>query len=144
VYKSIAKEAYELMKQYDEKNRRPKPNGEPGWIITYGPNQTSFKQAMISIVFTGMWLEAWLHLHIIKKIGPEKWTKSIDFSSYETKLKLLEINDESIIQLAEKFRGARKELVHEKAHFTQDFFKTAQDEAEVGYQLICKIESILN
>jgi hypothetical protein len=82
VYKAIADEAYQTMVQSIETGRRPKPDGSAGWIVTYDPNQTSFKQAMISLVFTGMWLEAVTHLLIVKAHGKDKF-KEYDFKSYE-------------------------------------------------------------
>ena len=65
--------------------RRPKEDGS-GWIITYDPDQTSFKQAMISIVFTAMWFEALMHLLIVQKYGIELF-KKYDRKNYADKLK---------------------------------------------------------
>lgn len=69
IYKAIADEAHKEMVQLMEAGRRPKPDGSAGWIFTHDPNHTSFKQSLISIVFTGMWLEALLHLLIVKNTG---------------------------------------------------------------------------
>ena len=41
--------------------------------MTYDPGQTSFKQSMISIVFTGIWLEALMHLLIVRRYGENKF-----------------------------------------------------------------------
>jgi hypothetical protein len=67
IYKTIADETYQKMVQLMEAGRPPKPNGNAGRTIIYDPNQNSFKQSMISIVFTGMWLESLIHLLIVKK-----------------------------------------------------------------------------
>lgn len=66
IYKAIAIGAHLEMHELINAGRRPKVDGSPGWIITYDPEHRSFKQAMISIVFTGMWLEAFLHLRIVR------------------------------------------------------------------------------
>ena len=59
-YRAIATEAFEAMRGLVESGRWPKEDGSPGWILKFDPDQKSFKQAMIAIVFTGMWLEALL------------------------------------------------------------------------------------
>ena len=42
-YKAIADEAHAHMVAAMEAGRRPEPDGSPGWIITFDPDQTSFK-----------------------------------------------------------------------------------------------------
>ena len=113
VYKAIADEAYQEMVQSLEAGRRPKPDGSPGWIVTYDPKQTSFKQAMISVVFTGMWLEAVMHLLVVKAHGKEKFNE-YDFKSYEEKLSLLGCTDQALLNYVSRFRKSRKSLVHKK------------------------------
>lgn len=137
-YKMIADEAYLQMVESDETGRRPKPDGKTGWIITYDPNQTSFKQAMISLVFTGMWLEAAMHLLIVNVYGKEKF-KEYDFKSYEQKLTLLGCNDQELLNSVARFRGARKSLVHEKAHFDDGEMKWAQKEAKNAHEMLTAI-----
>ena len=92
VYKAIAEEAYSDMVQLVNSGRKRKTDGSDGWIIQLDPEQKSFKKAMISIVFTGMWLEALTHLLIVKKFGEKKF-KEYDFKSYEEKLELLGITE---------------------------------------------------
>ena len=116
IYGAIAIEAFEAMQELVESGRRLKEDGSPGWILQFDPNQKSFKQAMVAIVFTGMWLEALLHLLIVRDHGEEKF-REIDFKPYEEKLRFIGIDDNSILKAAARFRIARKELVHEKAHF---------------------------
>lgn len=139
VYKSIADEAYEKMVQSTEAGRRPKPDGSVGWIVTYDPNQTSFRQAMISLVFTGMWLEAVTHLLIVKAHGIEK-AKEYDFKSYEEKLALLDCTDEKLLNSVLRFRKARRSLVHEKAYFDDGEVRWAQKEAENAHELLVAIQ----
>jgi len=137
IYKTIADEAYQKMVQLMEAGRPPKPDGSAGRTIIYDPNQNSFKQSMISIVFTGMWLESLIHLLIVKKHGKEKF-KEYDFKSYEEKLQLLGCTDQKLLDRVLRFRKTRKSLVHEKAHLDDGEIKLAQDEAENAHQiLIC-------
>ena len=51
----IAKESYEVMKDEFDSHKRPKPGGEPGWILTWDPDHKSFKKAFVTIVFCGVW-----------------------------------------------------------------------------------------
>jgi len=137
IYKTIADEAYQKMVQLMEAGRPPKPDGSAGQTIIYEPNQNSFKQSMISIVFTGMWFESLIHLLIVKKHGKEKF-KEYDFKSYEEKLQLLGCTDQKLLDRVLRFRKTRKSLVHEKAHLDDGEIKWAQDEAENAHQiLIC-------
>lgn len=134
IYKAIADEAHQAVVQLMEAGRRPKPDGSPGWIIIYDPNQTSFKQSMVSIVFTGMWLEALMHLLIVKKYGKDKF-KEYDRRSYEEKLQLLGCRNKELLHRVSRFRNIRKLLVHEKAHFDEGEIKRAQDEAKNAHEM---------
>jgi len=139
-YKSIADEAFSEMVQLLNAGRRPKADGNEGWIVTIDPSQRSFKKAMISIVFTGMWLEALCHLKIVERFGEEKY-KEYDFKSYEDKLELLGVTDIAIIQSVKQFRTTRKELVHEKAYFDKGKMKVAQKEAECAHEMLHTIHA---
>lgn len=138
IYKAIADEAYQKMVHLEEVGRRPKQDGGAGWIITYDPGQNSFKQSMISIVFTGMWLEAFTHLLIVKKYGKVKF-KEYDHKSYEDKLQLLGCTDTAILDRVLSFRKIRKSLVHEKAHLDDGQMKVAQDEAGNAHEMLVAI-----
>lgn len=138
VYKEISDEAYLKMVELIENGRTPKADGSKGWVVKYDPKQNSFKQAMISIVFTGMWLEALMHLLIVKKYD-NKTFKNYDFKSYEDKLGLLGCTDKDILKLVEKFRKCRKELVHEKAYFDNSEIKQAQEEAINAHKLLTSV-----
>jgi hypothetical protein len=98
---------------------------------------------MIAIVFTGIWLEALLHLLIVRDHGEEKF-REFDRKPYEEKLRLIGIDNISILEVAARFRIARNELVHEKAHFDTGETKTAQDEAGNAYHLLLAIETALH
>ncbi|MFS1438879.1 hypothetical protein [Shewanella sp. 10N.286.48.A6] len=134
IYESIAREAFQDMKDSIDSGRRPKPDGSEGWIITYDPTHTSFKSAMVSVVFTGMWLEAILHLEIVKRFDESKF-KEYDFKPYEEKLKLIGIEDADFLNRISRFRKSRKELVHEKANFDSGEIKTAQSEADNAFEI---------
>ena len=141
-YKDIAIDAFESMQTVIESAHKPKNDGTQGWIIQFDSNQTSFKLAMIVIVFAGMWLEALLHLLIVRDHGENKF-REFDFKPYEEKLKLLGITNQSVLEDAGRFRKARKELVHEKAYSDSSETKMAQNEAHNAHQLLLTIESEL-
>ena len=96
-------------------NVRAVPGGAV--VKTFDPEQLSFKQAMISVVFTCIWLEAVLHLLIVRNLGREAYTNKVDFSGYAAKLTLLGCGDEDLLRNAERLREARRELIHEKGAF---------------------------
>ncbi len=137
-YRAIADEAYAQMIAATDAGRRPKFDGSPGWIITLDPERASFKQAMIAIVFTGMWLETLMHLLIVRRHG-ENIFKKYDFRSYKDKLELLGCQDQSILDRAKWFQATRKELVHEKAYTSGGEIKHAQKEAENAHQLLTAV-----
>ena len=138
VFYRIAKESYSAMNEFTNMNRKPKPNGEPGYIITLDPEQKSFKHALITIVFCCMFLDSILHLLIVKQKGLDTF-KEYDWKKYEDKLRLLGCDVQSIFNLCKRLRDARREIVHEKAHINADSMRIAQDEADVAIELIDKI-----
>lgn len=135
IYKQIADEAYEKMSEALNAGRRPKTDGSEGWIITPDPHQTSFKQAMVSIVFTGIWLEALLHLLIVQAHGEQVFEEYDRKKSYEDKLRKVGFDDQELLECVGKFRKARKCLVHEKA-YSDTTWETAQDAAENSHRIL--------
>ena len=135
VYEAIAEDAHQKMHELIDSGRRPKPDGSPGWIVSWDPYQASFKQAMIVIVFIGIWLEALMHLLIVRGHGEQKF-KEYDFKTYEEKLRLLDVSDQQIIDRVTRFRKTRKVLVHEKAHFDDGEILWAQKEADNAHELL--------
>ncbi|WP_251977334.1 hypothetical protein [Salinicola avicenniae] len=111
-------------------------------MIKYDPNHNSFKQSMIVVVFTGMWLEALLHQEIVFKHGVEVF-KKYDFKSYREKLALLGIADTDLLDSVDSFKATRKELVHEKAFFDSGEIKVAQKEAELAHKIMESISHAL-
>jgi hypothetical protein len=140
VYKAIAEEAHHKMRELIDAGRRPKPDGSAGWVITYDPSQNSFKQSMIVIVFTGIWLEAMLHLLILQKHGEKKFKEYDRKKTYEEKLQLLGCLDQQVINRVARFRKTRKALVHEKAHFNNGEIRRAQDEAENAFEILIALD----
>ena len=139
IFEAIAKEAYLKMIEFMKQGCRPKLNG--GYINKYDPKHASFKQAMIVIVFVGIWLESYTHLLIFERHGLES-CKKYDREIYEEKLKILKIMDKNLLDCVTRFRESRNMLIHEKAHLGNVGIRTAQDEAENAYQIFCKINDL--
>jgi len=144
VFYKIAKEAYGAMDKDLNSSRRPKPNNDPGWIITYDPDQKSFKNAFITIVFCGVFLESLLHLLIVERKGLDIFMKYDRNKTYEDKLQLLGCDDQSILGMCRHYRDARREVVHEKAHLDNEKYRVAQKEAAYAMDLINKIVTHFN
>lgn len=138
IYKQISEEAYVKMVEASKTGKRPKEDGSEGFILTFDPSHTSFKQAMIVVVFTGMWLEAVLHQLIVSKCG-EKTFKQYDFKPYREKLTLLGVSDAVLLNDVDNFKATRKKLVHEKAYSDSGEIKIAQTEAELAHKIMERI-----
>ena len=145
VFYHIAHEAFRAMDKDLNSSRRPKPHGEPGWIITYDPNQKSFKNAFITIVFCGVFLESLIHLLIVERKGLDIF-KKYDRKPYtlKDKLQLLGCNDQSILDDSTKYRDTRNKVVHEKAYLDINNSSVAQKEATFAMELIKKIVAHFN
>lgn len=143
IYSAIATEAFEEMRKLDSKAIKPKESGS-GFIITYDREHKSFKNAMIVIVFTGMWLGALLHQEIVKKHGQAEFKKVDKKFNYEQKLKKLGFSDESLLSNVMLFRETRKELVHEKAFLESGNIKKAQEEANLANEIMRDIAQQLH
>ena len=138
VFYKIVQESYRAMNRDLNSSRRPKPNGRPGYINTFDPEQKSFKHALIAVVFCGVFLESLFHLLIVRRHGVEVF-KKYDHKPYEEKLGLLGCSDQSIVNLCKKYRRARREAVHEKAYLNKNYFPVAQKEAKSAIALIDKV-----
>ncbi len=137
IFGAIADAAYERMSEDMVKNVHPMPDGSPRAVKVFDPEQKSFKDAMISVVFSCIWLEALLHLLIVRKFGRKCFKKIDKRLSFKEKLRLLGCVDDQLLDWTGQLQGSRRELVHEKAHleYTDDGvftgeLKSAQDEAE--------------
>ncbi len=143
VYFAIAKEALAESERLEKLARRPKPDGEPGVIVTYDPEQKSFKHSLVAIVFAGMYLDALFYIFGAKHFGKAKYNKKHDNKSWEDKLQLFGLSDKAILEEAERFRKRRRELVHEKAvqisDLTVDTMYIAQEEAKKALSLVKEV-----
>jgi len=143
VFYQIAQESIAKVREDMALNRRPKPNGEPGFILTPDPERKGFKASFVAIVFSGFFIESALHILIARKCGVAI-AKAAAHKSYEEKLKLLGCTDHALFELCKRFRIARREIVHEKAFIDNDRFLTAQDEAESAILLVNRIIEALD
>lgn len=139
IYREIAEDACEAMWELDKVGRTPKNDGSGGYVLNYDPDRRSFKNAMVVIVFTGMWLEALLHQIIVDIHGEDKFNKVDRSFNYERKLELIGVTDSTLLGKVKRFRESRKELVHEKAHFDAGVIKVAQEEATLASEVMREI-----
>ena len=144
-YLEIAKESYEESIKYLEKNRTLKPDG--GYVIKLDPDKRSFKNALISIAFSGSYIDLYLRLaYVVKNEDepPREWKFN---NPYHKKLKFLGVTDDHIIGLCEKFREVRNDVAHEKPIIlgltSSTLSCTAQEGAKIGIDLIEAMRAIL-
>ena len=128
VYERIARDAQAESQRLLKAGRRPKPGGEPGYIVTFDSDQQSFKSALIAIVFAGIYLESLLYLEGTSTLGKNY----DDRACYEQKLEALGVTDPQVLEQCRDFRISRKRLVHEKAGSPADLgeIRVGQDDAE--------------
>jgi hypothetical protein len=119
VYLAIAEEAQAQSERLAKLARRPKPDGEPGVIVTYDPDQKSFKNSLIAIVFAAMYIEAIFYILGTQKFGSAKYNKEHDRKCLEDKLSLFDLKDDDLRTAAKRLRERRKDLIHEKADLTK-------------------------
>ncbi len=134
VYQAIAEEAQAESERLEKLARKPKADGEPGFVITYDPEQNSFKHSLIAIAFAGMFLEALFYITGIKRFGKLEYNKRYDHKlQYEGKIELFGLHDPELLAETKRFRMMRNELVHDKdveiSELDADAIYTAQDEA---------------
>ena len=146
VYWSIADEAHRAIHTDLEASRSPRPDGEPGYVIRWDPDRRSFKNAMIAIVFAGMFLDALLYIALQRRFGRAEALK-VDRLPHEERLKILGITDSVVLGRVQEFREARKDLVHEKAVEIADIggqvMRTAQNSADSAMEVIREIRGLL-
>ena len=127
IYESIARDSHKESMRFMEEHRRPKPDDSPGYIKTLDPEQKSFKASLITIVFAGIYLEAFLYIQGRSKLGA-KYKHRV---SFEKKLRLLGIEDSTLLEKCREFSEIRNRLVHENAGSKDDLntIYVGQDEA---------------
>jgi hypothetical protein len=147
VYRAIAEEALAEAVRLDAGGKRPKPDGSPGFVIQFDPERKSFKQSLIAIAFSGIYLEALLFVHGTFRMGAD-WEKKFDRKLYEEKLAALGITDTELLASAKRLREVRNDLVHEKARpldnaaLSNNYW--AQAEASTSLAFIKAIAALLN
>jgi hypothetical protein len=143
VYVAIAEEALAESERLEKLARRPKPGGEPGDMLAYDPEQKSFKNSLVAIVFAGMYLDALFYILGTKRFGKARYNKKHDNKSLEEKLSLFGLCDKATLAEAERFRKIRRELVHEKAVQISDLtvgtIHIAQEEARKALSLVKEV-----
>jgi hypothetical protein len=141
IYLAIATESQAEAERLETLSRRPNPDG--GFIITYDPARKSFKNSLIAITFAGIYLDSLLYIAGVKRFGRRKYNKKYDKKSYEDKLQLFGMTDETLLTEAAHFREMRRDLVHEKAvevgDLMADAIHVAQDEAKKAVSLVKKV-----
>jgi hypothetical protein len=144
IYLAIAEEALAESTRLLEAGRTPKPDGQPGYILSSDPGRKSFKQSFIAIAFAGMYLEA-----LVALIGRARLGKAF----YDEKLKVLGVNDERDLASCKRFRETRNNLIHEKAldfealrpdkKIRKKEIRVAQEEASLAVDFVKSIGSKL-
>ena len=146
VYWAIAEEAHANMQTAWAEHVTPKPDGQPGYIIRWDPDRSSFKSAMIAIAFCGMFLDSLLYLSLQDRLGRVKALR-VDRLPHEKRLEALGIIDSVLLDRMVAFRESRKDLVHEKAveltDLTGQSIRTAQDTADSAMSLMQDIRVLL-
>ena len=142
VYLAIAKESLAKSQRFSQRQRTELANGRA--LIRYDPKQRSFKNSLIAIAFSGMYLEALLHLVGSRRLGINAYEK-IDGKTYEDKLRALAINDTALLADCKRFRESRRDLEHEKAFHPRSSreMRTAQLEAADAVALIERVRDLL-
>lgn len=143
VYLDIARESLAKSQRYSKRQRAELAGGRT--LIKYDQRQRSFKQALIAIAFSGIHLEALLHLEGSRRLGVKEYEK-IDGKTYEDKLKRLGFTEPELIADCKRFRESRRDLIHEKAFHPRSSqnLRTAQTEAAHAVALIDRIRALLS
>jgi hypothetical protein len=146
VYRDIAEQAYEEAVRLDRSSKTPKLDGSPGYVIAFDPSRRSFKQCLIAIAFSGIYLEALLYLKGVELHG-QQWKNKHGRKTYEAKLRLLGVTDDSLLHGAKRLRESRNDLVHEKAlpleEVAAEVRRKAQTEAAFAVVVIQQVSHAL-
>jgi len=145
VYRAIALEAHAAMTEANAVSRRPIP-GHPGRAeIIPDPTRKSFKQALVCVVFVGVYLDALLHIRGSQELGREVYA-GIEEQELENRLRRLGVVDQRTLDLAVNYRLARREIVHERAlrpRPTDAALRVIQDEADSAIELLSLAEKLV-
>ena len=134
----IAQESIAFVRKDLAERIRPTPGG--GFSSKVDPESRGMKASFTAIVFSGVFLDAVLHLLLVSRKGVSV-ARKLDREIYEVKLRALGCEDARILALCKEYRDSRNEIVHEKAYF-EDSHRLppiAQVEAEAAISLIEKV-----
>ena len=137
VFLAIAENALAESERLLAANRRP--NGAGGYVVKLDPGQRSFKQALVALVFAGIYFEALAYAVARMRFSKER-ALEIDREPYPKRAALLGVEDEALHESLRQLQADRKGVVHEKALFLDDHGDmtapgrdvAAQDAARVG------------
>jgi len=114
VYREIALEAAAVAESALLPRHGPIPLEGSAFESYVEPGQQSFKSGMIAIVFAGMYVEARLWLAGIEALGEQAYAR-IDRQPLEQRPEAIGVRHANLREALQRFREARKDLVHEKA-----------------------------
>lgn len=122
-YLAIAKEALGRALETEATHTQRLPNGSAGTVSVRDPEQASFKQSLIAIVFAGVYLDAFLSVAKRQqrrlranqpKSGRKRKRSRKSRNRYASALETLGITDPEIVAASDRFKDARDHLVHEQ------------------------------
>ena len=156
VFFDIAIKAQASSARLDKKYIKPIPGQQGRFVNNYDPRRGSFKNALIAIVFSGVFIEALLSVVALEE--PERLTKKrltfqkFDRLTYENKLKILGVFDENLLEDCKNLREGRNEIVHEKPSvFVKgklvtpvEKFRVAQTEAKRAVAVVRRVIKALS
>lgn len=119
----------------------PKDDRSDGHTIKYDANLNAFRQSMIVIVFSGMWLEETLYQAIVSRTGLDIGKKN-DFKTYQDWLVRLDIFETSLLDDVDAFMSTRAMLMH-KTNVDSNEILLAQTAADHAQKIIGSISHVL-
>jgi hypothetical protein len=147
VYLAIAEEALAESERLAKLARTPKPDGKRGFVVQFDPKRGSFKNSLIAIVFSAIYLEALFYIEGVRRLGTKGYD-TYDHRKYEVKLKRFGLSDPKLLAEAKHFRETRNDIVHERAtemsNMTQNKILSAQDEARKAIAFVKHVAASLH
>lgn len=145
IYAGIAEEACTRMRESLANNRHPKPDGARGFVLTWDPTSSSFKDAMIVVVFSYMFIEAACFVANMRREGR---VRAISEDRKDPEIRLRNLGADSVlVDRVKTYREMRRKLVHEKAvelsAIGSEQRIKAQDFAEEAIALMRDVSALL-
>lgn len=144
IFYEIAKDSFSDSEKFLSEHRKPKENG--GYILSFDPEKKSLKSSLISISFSGAYIDLHINIAYILTHGKSpnhKWETRI----YEEKLKDLGVTNLELFNNCTEFRKIRNSVLHEKPLVIGESLGisvgTAQDGARLGISVIETIREII-